>query len=50
MALKVRNWDSTEHLKTEEDVALYLDETIHSGNRHPAIHRHDVPGHGARLV
>lgn len=25
MALKIRNWDSAEHLKTEEDVALYFE-------------------------
>lgn len=24
-ALKLRKWDSAEHLKTEEDMALYLD-------------------------
>lgn len=23
-ALELRKWDSTEHLKTEEDMALYL--------------------------
>ena len=25
MALKLRKWDSVEHLKTEEDMKLYLD-------------------------
>ena len=25
MALKLRKWDSAEHLKTEEDVALYFE-------------------------
>jgi probable addiction module antidote protein len=24
-ALKLRKWDSAEHLKTEEDIALYLE-------------------------
>ncbi len=25
MALKLRKWDSAEHLKTDEDIALYLE-------------------------
>ena len=28
MALKLRKWDSAEYLKTDEDVALYLDACI----------------------
>jgi len=25
MALKLKHWDSAEHLKTEDDIALYID-------------------------
>jgi probable addiction module antidote protein len=28
MALKLRKWDSAEHLKTDEDIALYLEACI----------------------
>ncbi len=28
MALKLRKWDSTEHLKTYEEIALYLEACI----------------------
>jgi len=28
MALKLRKWDSAEHLKTEDDIAAYLDACI----------------------
>jgi probable addiction module antidote protein len=28
VALKLRKWDSAEHLKTEEDMALYLEACI----------------------
>ena len=28
MALKLRKWDSAEYLKTDEDIALYLDACI----------------------
>jgi probable addiction module antidote protein len=28
MALRLRKWDSAEHLKTEEDIAAYLDACI----------------------
>lgn len=28
MALKLRKWDSAEHLKTDEDMALYLEACI----------------------
>jgi len=28
MALKLRKWDSAEHLKTEEDMALYLESCL----------------------
>ncbi len=28
-ALKLRKWDSAEHLKTEEDIALYFEACLH---------------------
>jgi probable addiction module antidote protein len=37
MALKLRKWDSAEHLKTEEDMAMYLDACMEEAGGDPAF-------------
>ena len=38
--LKTRRWDSTEHLKTDEDVADYLNACLEEGGDDPAFLAH----------
>lgn len=35
--IKLRNWDSAEHLKTEEDMALYLEACLDEAGNDPAF-------------
>lgn len=35
--IKVRKWDSAEHLKTDEDIALYLDACLEEAGDDPAF-------------
>ncbi len=37
MAIKTKVWDSAEHLKTDEDVQLYLEACIEEGGDDPAF-------------
>jgi probable addiction module antidote protein len=35
--IKLRQWDSAEHLKTDEDIALYLDACLEEAGDDPAF-------------
>ena len=35
--IKLRKWDSAEHLKTDEDIALYLDACLEEAGDDPAF-------------
>ena len=35
--IKLRKWDSTEHLKSDEDIALYLDACLEEAGDDPAF-------------
>ena len=35
--IKLRQWDSAEHLKTDEDIALYLDACLEEAGNDPAF-------------
>ncbi len=35
MTIATTNWDSAEHLKTDEDIQLYLDACLEEGNDDP---------------
>ncbi len=35
--IKVRKWDSAEHLKTDQDIALYLDACLEEAGDDPAF-------------
>lgn len=35
--IKLRKWDSAEYLKTDEDMALYLDACLEEGGNDPAF-------------
>ena len=37
MALATTHWDSAEHLKTEEDIQLYLEACLEEGGDDPAF-------------
>lgn len=37
MALTLKRWDSTEHLQTEEDIALYLEACFEEAGGDPAF-------------
>jgi len=37
MAIKTKVWDSAEHLKSEEDIRLYLEACIEEGGDDPAF-------------
>jgi probable addiction module antidote protein len=37
MALKLRKWDSAEHLETEEDMAMYLEACLEDAGDDPAF-------------
>ena len=37
MAIKLRKWDSAEHLKTEDDMQAYLQACIEESNGDPAF-------------
>lgn len=39
-AATFRKWDSAEHLRTEEDIALYLDACMEEGGDDPAFIAH----------
>jgi len=44
MALATTRWDSAEHLKTEEDIRLYLEASLEEAGDNPAfiVHALDV--------
>lgn len=37
MAIKLRKWDSAEHLKTEEDIALYFNACLEEAGDDPSF-------------
>ena len=37
MAIKLKKWDSAEHLKTEEDIARYWEACLEEGGEDPAF-------------
>ena len=37
MAIKLKKWDSAEHLKTEEDIALYWEACLEEADDDPAF-------------
>lgn len=40
MSLKIKRWDSSEHLKTDEDVQAYLEAVLEEGGDDPSFILH----------
>ncbi len=42
MAIETKNWDSAEHLKTDEDIQVYLDACLEEAADDPAFLLHSL--------